>query len=339
MRSRKVWQRHLADSAGFELVGVMDPAQASLDASVEEGHVTAEQTYLELDAMLEAVRPDVLVACPIHTAHAAAVRAGLDAGAHVLVEKPFATELSDAVQLTALAEERGLLVGVVQNWRTKSAGKALRQAIAAGRIGEVSHIAFRYLRDREKPHLPDYLFEEDDPLLYAMAIHHFDLFRYALGQEIVRVSATRPGRAGAGTATTRSTTCGWRPTRRRDLLRRELLLAQRAHPAGEPPGRGRARHPLQRERLLRAAADALAARRRRAHDLTKDVEIRDQQGQYDLADGEVLLDFHAAVTTGSPLISPLERTSARSPSSTRRARAARGRPRRVEIPEASQRLA
>ena len=184
--------------------------------------------------MLEATRPDVLLACPIHTAHAAAVRAGLDAGATCSSRSRSRPSSPTRWQLTALAEERGLLVGVVQNWRTKSAGKALRQAIEAGRIGEVSHIAFRYLRDREKPHLPDYLFEEDDPLLYAMAIHHFDLFRYALGQEIVRVVGPR----GAAALEPLPRQLDQRPLdgdrrRRRDLLRRELLLAQRAHPAGE----------------------------------------------------------------------------------------------------------
>src|SRR5687768_2143339 len=43
-----------------------------------------------------------------------------------------------------------------------------------------------------------------------------------------------------------------------------------------------------------------------AVDLTADVEIRDQHGQYDLADRALLDNFHAAVTTGAPLIAPAE---------------------------------
>lgn len=194
MRSRKVWQRHVAERAGFELVGVMDPAQAALDASIEEGHVATEACFTDLGALLEAMRPDALIACPIIAAHGEAVRAGLDAGCHVLVEKPFVTELDEARELADLADARDLRLGVVQNWRTKSAGAALREAVAGGVIGEVSHIVFRYLRDREKPHLPDYLFDEPDPVLWAMGIHHFDLFRFVLGQEIVSVQghAARP---------------------------------------------------------------------------------------------------------------------------------------------------
>ena len=135
---------------------------------------------------------------------------GLEAGAHVLVEKPFVTDPQEARELVELAEAGDRLLGVVQNWRTRSAGQALKQALDERRAGAVSHIVFRYLRDREQPHLPDYLFDEPDPILWAMGVHHLDLFRYILGEEIVRVEGRAPGRRGAVTGCRRSTICGWR---------------------------------------------------------------------------------------------------------------------------------
>jgi predicted dehydrogenase len=194
MRSRKVWQRHVAQRGGFDLVGVMDPARLALDESINEGHVTARECFSDLGTMLEATRPDVLIACPVIAAHAEAVRSGLGAGCHVLVEKPFVTDVGEARELADLADDLDLKLAVVQNWRTKSAGVALQREIQSGAIGDVSHVVFRYLRDREQMYLPAYLFEEQDPILWAMAIHHFDLFRFALGQEIVRVEghAARP---------------------------------------------------------------------------------------------------------------------------------------------------
>ena len=39
-------------------------------------------------------------------------------------------------------------------------------------------------------------------------------------------------------------------------------------------------------------------------DLTADVDVRDERGQYDLADVEILENFRAAVTAGAPLIAP-----------------------------------
>ena len=159
-----------------------------------EGHVDSGRCFTDLESMLATVSADALLACPIIAAHGWAVRTGLEAGLHVLVEKPFVTELEEARELAELSEATGRLLGVVQNWRTRSAGQALKRALDEQRIGAVSHVVFRYLRDREQPHLPDYLFDEPDPILWAMGVHHLDLFRYVLGEEIVRVEgrATRP---------------------------------------------------------------------------------------------------------------------------------------------------
>ena len=305
MRSRQVWQRHVAEDPGFELVGVMDPSPDSLEKSVAEGHVDAGRTFADLGEMLEAARPEVLLACPVNSAHAWAIEAGLEAGCHVLVEKPFTTDFADAVRLTELAAARGLLVAVVQNWRTKSAGAALRSAVAEGAIGELGQIFFRYLRDREKPHLPDYLYEEEDPLLHAMAIHHFDLFRYVSGQEIVEVSgqATRPPwsrykhpstiqlwmETDAGTAISYVATFSSRNAHiPQESLQVEGSLGTIYNDSQyfEPP------------LLLSRRDDPEPV------DLLAGVEVLDERGQYDLADGEILRNFHAAVVSGAELIAP-----------------------------------
>ena len=131
----------------------------------------------------------------------------------MLVEKPFVTELDEARELVELAEPRRAAarrrpeLAHAERRRRRSSARCEQ-----GRIGSVSHVVFRYLRDRETPHLPDYLFDEPDPILWAMGVHHFDLFRYVLGEEIVESTATRPGRSGAATGCPRSTTCGWRPS-------------------------------------------------------------------------------------------------------------------------------
>jgi len=186
-RSRSVWQRHLTELSGFEFVGVQDVHRPSLEQSLAEGRATEAQLFDDLETMLAETRPDALIVCPVHAAHASAAITALEHGCHVLVEKPFTTDLAEAVRVTELAEARGLVVGVVQNWRTKSAGRALKRALDDNLIGTVSHIFFRYLRDRELPSLPEYLFDEPDPMLYALTVHHVDLYRYVLGQEIVSV--------------------------------------------------------------------------------------------------------------------------------------------------------
>jgi UDP-N-acetylglucosamine 3-dehydrogenase len=298
MRSRSVWQRHLIEQDGFELVGVQDPSEESL-AQAAEGVAT----FADLDAMLEATRPDALLVCPIIAAHVSAAEAGLAAGCHVLVEKPLAVTTADGARLVEQAEAKNLRLGVVQNWRTKSVGQALHEAIKSGAIGEVSHVFFRYLRDRELPHLPDYLFEEEDPILYAMSIHHFDLFRYALGQDFVSVQG-------------HATTPAWSRYKHASVIQLWMEMERGAVVSYTATFSSRNAHlPLEslqiegeKGTLYNESAYAepplLLSRRGDDEpvDLTAEVTARDQQSQYELGDVAILQNFRDAVVNGAPLV-------------------------------------
>src|SRR5260370_41956175 len=76
-RSRSVWQRHLTNEPGFELVGVQDPESTSLEKAFAGGFMTPQRAFSELDAMLDATVPDVLIVCPPNEFHAAAIDAQL----------------------------------------------------------------------------------------------------------------------------------------------------------------------------------------------------------------------------------------------------------------------
>lgn len=303
-RSRLVWQRLVGEAAGFELVGVQDIAPQALDTAVELGTIARSQCHLDLGRMLDLARPDVLLVCPNHDAHAAAIEAGLHAGCHVLVEKPFTTDVADALRLTELAESEGLVLGVVQNWRTKSVPMAMRRSVQAGDIGEVSHIFFRYVRDRELAHLPSYVYEERDPILTAVTIHHIDLFRYVLGHEIAAVEARghhprwsgyrdpsvlalwleTVGGAAISYAATFSSRNGHLPIESVQV-EGELGTLHNESRHSEPP------------LILSRRTDPEPV------DLTADVVVRDERGQFDLADQAVLENLHGALTRGETLLS------------------------------------
>jgi predicted dehydrogenase len=92
---------------GVTLVGVADVcAQARRGAAVTHG-VPVFSDWREL---LGAV--DVVSVCSPAISHAAIVRAFLNAGTHVLVEKPIATRLPEADQLIALAEAKSCVLTV-----------------------------------------------------------------------------------------------------------------------------------------------------------------------------------------------------------------------------------
>lgn len=92
---------------GVELVGVADPCVNARRAAIASHGVPVFADWRDL---LGAV--DVVSVCSPAITHASIVRAFLNAGAHVLVEKPIATRLSEADQLIALAERKGRVLTV-----------------------------------------------------------------------------------------------------------------------------------------------------------------------------------------------------------------------------------
>jgi predicted dehydrogenase len=170
---------------GVEPVGWVDVDSAGRERAVAELGLPEGRVFASLAEAGEAVAADaVLVAVPL-VAHAAVARAALEAGLHVLVEKPFAPSLAEAVRLTRLAEARGLKLMVNQNYRWFPAPVLARRLVAEGRIGRpmAAYLDFHLLFGADYR----YFFLEE-PLLADMAIHHFDGLRYVLGDEPVAVS-------------------------------------------------------------------------------------------------------------------------------------------------------
>jgi predicted dehydrogenase len=78
----------------------------------------------------------VIVASP-SSLHAEQAILALEAGRHVLVEKPLATEPEDAARVAGLAEERRLVCGVAMNLRFHPAIQALRELVREGALGAI----------------------------------------------------------------------------------------------------------------------------------------------------------------------------------------------------------
>ena len=99
----------------------------------------------------------------------------LQAGKHVLSQKPFVLDLEEGKKLVVLADEKGLKLAVNQNGRWAPHFSYLRNAISSGLIGEVTSIDFSLQWDQTWVQgIPS--FEEMDHLvLFDFAVHWFDI--------------------------------------------------------------------------------------------------------------------------------------------------------------------
>ncbi len=106
------------------------------------------RVYDDLELMLDGERPDFVDIASPPALHADAARMALEAGAHVLVEKPLCLSLDEFDELSGLARERGRILMCVHNWKYAPAYALAHSLIAEGRIGAVSSILMDRLRTR-----------------------------------------------------------------------------------------------------------------------------------------------------------------------------------------------
>ena len=184
----KGWVELINKMEEFHLVAAHDIDDSALKRTAELGYLKPQQLYRSLEKMLKNIDCDAILVSNPAQFHAQTIQAALERNLHMLVEKPFVSDVNEGKMLIREAKRRKIVMAVVQNWRYKDVGQLLRKAIKDNLIGGIGHIFFRYLRNRENPRYPSYIFREKSPLLYAMGIHHLDLFRYILDDDFASVS-------------------------------------------------------------------------------------------------------------------------------------------------------
>jgi predicted dehydrogenase len=172
------------------LAGCVDVDPAVLAIARERLHLPAGRCFTSIDAALEATSPEAVMVATTLSGHVPVARAALEAGCHVLVEKPFAPSLADAQALVELAAARGLALMVSQNYRFYPAVRTVVELVRGGGLGTLHEVQvdFRHhstvagAGGRRGHRLLA------QPLLMDMAVHHFDLLRLVLGREPEQVS-------------------------------------------------------------------------------------------------------------------------------------------------------
>ncbi|MDJ1654645.1 oxidoreductase [Raoultella sp. Ech2A] len=92
---------------------------------------------------------DLVVIASPNATHAPLAKLALNAGKHVVVDKPFTLDMQEARELIALAQEKQLLLSVFHNRRWDSDFLGIKQVIEQGLIGNVKHFESHF--DRFRP--------------------------------------------------------------------------------------------------------------------------------------------------------------------------------------------
>ncbi len=132
-----------------ELVALADSSRERADALAREFRIpTVYRDYRKLidDRSIEAVS----VALP-NFLHAPVTIAALEAGKHVLLEKPFATSEAEALSVIGAAERSGRILTVGMNQRFTVEAQTVRALVERGELGEVYHLKAHWTRRSGAP--------------------------------------------------------------------------------------------------------------------------------------------------------------------------------------------
>ncbi|MFM5242425.1 Gfo/Idh/MocA family protein [Aeromonas rivipollensis] len=127
-----------------------DPANARSSAlALGLDPARAYEDYTRM-AQAEAARPDgievVAITTPNHL-HAPVARAFLEAGIHVICDKPLALTLAEGEELARLARQQRRLFALTHTYSGYPMVRHARELVAAGALGELRYVQVEYLQD------------------------------------------------------------------------------------------------------------------------------------------------------------------------------------------------
>jgi predicted dehydrogenase len=175
-------------AARWEVVAVCDKVEAAARKRRDEFYPRAD-IYTDYQSLLERAEVDVVDIALHANPRFAAIEAALNAGKHVLSQKPLALDLDAAERLVALADKRGVKFAVNQNGRWSPYASYAAQAIRAGLIGELHTVSMSLNWDHTW--IKGTPFEQvHHVVLYDFAIHWFDMVvLFFAGRNPLRVFA------------------------------------------------------------------------------------------------------------------------------------------------------
>jgi predicted dehydrogenase len=174
---------------GVEVLAIADVAQDARDRARQEFGIPS--VFSDYRALLEYAEIDAVSICTPDRLHAEQALRALEAGKHVLCEKPMTTTLEEAAQVVRKVSETGLTFMMCHNYRFIPQFARLKQLADSGAVGKLFYADSSYIQDLYFMDSlgPEYWrFKDPQDLYLGGAVHNVDLARWICG-EIVEVHA------------------------------------------------------------------------------------------------------------------------------------------------------
>ncbi|GGM19625.1 oxidoreductase [Paraliobacillus quinghaiensis] len=187
--------RHLPEYAlndSVEIVAVCDLVKERAETMAEQYQAAV---YTDYKTLLSEEKIDAVSVCLPNYLHAPVTIAALEAGAHVLCEKPMATSKEEAENMIKTAKENNKKLMIAHNQRLVPSHMKAKALIENGDIGKINSFRTTFGHDGPESWSVDgassWFFKKEQAFIGAMGdlgVHKADLMRYILGEEFVEVA-------------------------------------------------------------------------------------------------------------------------------------------------------
>jgi len=164
-----------------ELVAFSDPVEPVLLRVAKEHGVTT--TYTDPADLISDPDIDIIDVCTPSAYHAPLTIAALEAGKHVICEKPLAPTPEDIDRMIAARDASGKLLMTAQHFRFQADTKALKKEVETGVLGDVYHARSWMLRRNWLPVRPGFIMKKNSgggPCI-DIGVHILDLTLWMMG--------------------------------------------------------------------------------------------------------------------------------------------------------------
>lgn len=177
----------MSENPNVELVGCTD---YRLQRAEEMANRYGCKAYSDYQTLLREAKPDAVVVCTTNSTHCEVTVAALEAGAHVLCEKPMAASLEEAKRMVDAAERSGKKLMIAQNQRMSAAYQKGKEILETGKLGRVLTFSTKFGHPGCEFWSIDgghsWFFRKEEAVFGCLAdlgVHKVDLMRWLLSEE------------------------------------------------------------------------------------------------------------------------------------------------------------
>ena len=189
--------RHLPEYSANKTCKIAGVFDLNFERAQEIAAQYGAVAYKTVEELLNNSNIDAVSVCVANNAHAEVTLKALQAGKHVLCEKPMATTIEDCEKMVRTAKEKGKYLMIGQNQRLTKAHVKAKELIQAGAIGKI--LTFRTVFGHGGPEtwsvdpgVSSWFFDKKRAAMGAMAdlgVHKTDLIQFLTDAKVVETKA------------------------------------------------------------------------------------------------------------------------------------------------------